>query len=108
MQGEGELDYAEVGAEMAAGFRESLDEEPANFFRERDHLVVIQALKVSGRMNGLQQSSHVIPSPGESPGIQGKSLRSKAPLGLGIETGNRDSRLPAPSIPARQKATSMG
>ncbi len=56
VQSKRELDDAEVGTEMAAGFGECLDEEAADFVRERDHLVVIQPLEVSGRMNGLQKA----------------------------------------------------
>ena len=73
MQSQRKLDDAKVGAEVAAGFGKSLNEEVADFFRERDHLVVTQPLQVRGRMDGLQKRCHFIPSPGGVPGIQGRT-----------------------------------
>ena len=58
MQGQSELDHAEIGAEMAAGFGESLDEEVADLLGELGQLRGIEALYVGGRVDGLQQCSH--------------------------------------------------
>jgi hypothetical protein len=50
-------------------------------------LRIVEAFKVGGRMDGFQQCSHVLPSPGGNqirPGIQGKVTGSKAPLKWGL------------------------
>jgi len=44
---EGEFDDAEIGAEMASGFGEGLNEEGADFGGEDRHLVGVQSLEVS-------------------------------------------------------------
>ena len=62
---DGELDDAKIGAEMAAGFGEGLNEAIPNLLGELGHLLVIQEFKVVGRMNGLQNRSHGLPSPGK-------------------------------------------
>jgi hypothetical protein len=84
MQCKRKLDDAEIGAEMAAGLGERLNKKAADFFRERDHLVSIQLFQVGGRMNGLQQGSHVLPSPG---GVresrENKPYMAKRPLETG-------------------------
>ncbi len=50
-----ELDDAEIGTKMAAGFRKSLDQAGANLLGELGQLLVIQGFQIGGRMNGLQQ-----------------------------------------------------
>ena len=66
MQGQSELDHAEIGAEMAAGFGESLNEEFADFVGERGHLRGSEALYVGGGVDGVQQCSHSHPFPGRA------------------------------------------
>ena len=44
MKGQGQLDDAQVGAEMAAGYGERLDQEFADLFCECGHLLIVQLL----------------------------------------------------------------
>ena len=84
MQGQRELDHAEIGAEMAAGFGESLDEEVANLLGKLGHLRGIEALYVGGRVDGLQQCSHVFPSPGKRRASRENPPAAKKPPGTGV------------------------
>ena len=83
VQGQGELDHAQIGAQMAACLRESLDEKFANLPGKLGELEKTEALHVGGRVDGLQQCSHLVPFPGEWPGVQGKIPYGKKPPARG-------------------------
>ena len=55
VEGEGEFDDAEVGAEVASGLGEGLDEMGADFGSQGGHLVGVQSLEVGRRMDRLKQ-----------------------------------------------------
>ena len=96
VQREGQLDHAEIGAEMAAGFGESLDEEGADLLRQLGHLRSVQAFQVGGRMNGLQQCSHVLPSP--EIGVLGKCVTYWRLAGSPLPCGRVDFKISISSV----------
>ena len=65
VQGQGQLDHAQVRAQVAAGLGERLNQEFANLLRQLRHLRKVQALQIGGRVDGFQQCSHGLPSPGK-------------------------------------------
>ena len=77
VQGQGELDDAEVGAEMAAGPGKRLDQKFADLRCQFGHLRRVEALEVGRRVDGLQQCSHVHPSPGKGPVSKKKAPRCR-------------------------------
>ena len=82
VQGQGQLDDSKVGAQVAAGLGERLNEEFANLLGQLVHLRKVQALQIGRRVNRFQQCSHGLPSPGKKAGQP-----SKKPLYAGaIET----------------------
>ncbi len=80
MQRQRQFHNAQVGSQVSAGLRQRLNQELANLFRQLRHLRFVQALHIGGRLDGLQQCSHGLPSPGRVPGflivpgIQGEKL----------------------------------
>jgi ABC-type branched-subunit amino acid transport system ATPase component len=74
VQGHGQLDNAEIGAEVAAGPGERLNQELANLLRQIRHLRETQALQIGGRMDGFQQCSHVFLLP-----EKGRAVKQKPP-----------------------------
>ena len=81
VQGQGQLDHAEVGAEVAAGLGQGLNEELADLLGQLGHLRKAQALQIGGRVDGLQQCSHVFLLPGK-----GRAAKKKAPDAGAIES----------------------
>ena len=58
MEGEGQLDHAEVGPEVAAVFRQDRDQFLANFFGQRLQLVQRQFLDMNRTVHHLKISAH--------------------------------------------------
>ena len=73
VQGQRQLDDAQVRSQVAAGLRERLNEELANLLGQPGHLRNAQALQIGGRVDGFQQCSHGFPFPGKGPGSQAKA-----------------------------------
>ena len=74
VEGERQLDNAEIGPKMAAGFGKGLDEECANLLCQFGHLRGVEALEVGGRVDRLKQCSHVHPLPGKAGNSLANSL----------------------------------
>ena len=55
MQRDGQLDHAEAGAEMAAGHRDGVDRLLAQFVGELAQLTLVEAAKVFGCMDLIEQ-----------------------------------------------------
>jgi hypothetical protein len=58
VQGKGEFDHAEVGAEMAAGFREHENHPVADFLRELLKLLGVEPLYVRRGLDGFEDGCH--------------------------------------------------
>ena len=56
VQGDGQLDDAEVGAEVSAGLRHGVDQEVADLLGEAGHLGGRQPLEVGGAVDGLEHT----------------------------------------------------
>jgi hypothetical protein len=95
------LDYPQIGAQMAPGLGEGLDQEFADLFREAGHLLVTQAFYVSGRMDGLQQGSHVCPSSGEKAGHLVNAPCGEKPCDGAVPSGCADLQYTAREIAIR-------
>jgi hypothetical protein len=54
MEGEGQLDHAEVGGQVAAGARRLLDEKGADLVSEPGESVGVESTKVGRRVDRLQ------------------------------------------------------
>ena len=74
---ERQFDNAEIGTEMAAGFRKRLDEECANFLSQVRHLRGVESLEVGRRLDRLKQCTHIYPFPGKS-----RAILAISPTGL--------------------------
>ena len=90
VESQGQLDHAEIGTQVTAGLGKRLDEEFADLRCQFGHLHDVQTFQVGGRMDGLKQCSHRLPSPGKLPGLQEKSP---------LDAGAMRTTLPANSIP---------
>ncbi len=60
VQGDGQLDHAEVGPEMAAGLGQDGDEFLANFLRQRGEFLRRQLFDVSRGINGVEKACHKV------------------------------------------------
>ncbi len=58
VEGDGELDHAQVGPEMAAGLGQNGDQFVADFLGERGQLVQRQLFNVSGRIDRVEKACH--------------------------------------------------
>ena len=56
VQGKGQLDDAQIAAEMPSDFRNDVDDPRADFFRELGELFAIQLADVSGRIERVVES----------------------------------------------------
>ena len=75
VQSQCQFDDAEIGTQMAAGLGERLDQEFANLLRQFRHLRKVQALQIGGRVNRLQQCSHVFLPPDKGRACKSPSFR---------------------------------
>ena len=93
VQSQRQFHHSQVRAQMTTGLREGLNQEFADLPRQFSHLCEVQSLEIGGRVDGLQQCSHVLPSPGK-----GRDTRKKPPDTTGLSRRTP----PTASIPTRQ------
>src|SRR3954451_18702038 len=110
MQGDGELDHAEVGPEVAARSGDRSDQELADLARQGGQRGRVEPLEVVRAVEGLQQTGHSPilgrPAAGQSLGTQ-RSPRSARST---RSTARRAdfSRLPSRSYAATAASTAAG
>ena len=93
VQGQRQLDRAEVRAEMAAGRRHRVDDERPDLLAQFGELLLVQALDIGGRLDALQDH-------GDRPRLPaGTSRRPCAPGSAGCT--RRPRRRPGPGPGAR-------
>ena len=80
VQRQRQLHHSQIGTQVTTGLRQSLNQEFADLRRQLFHLGEIQALQIGRRMDGREECSHLLPSPGKESNHQRSGLPNSSGL----------------------------